>query len=82
MTSITRRHATLAGLALALTMGTGAVSAQTKWDMPTPYPDGNFHTVAQGSYRSFGILGTPIRSLTPTSPLNARNLIWAVVASP
>ena len=21
-----------------------AVSAQTKWDMPTPYPDGNFHT--------------------------------------
>jgi TRAP-type C4-dicarboxylate transport system substrate-binding protein len=19
-------------------------SAQTKWDMPTPYPDGNFHT--------------------------------------
>jgi TRAP-type C4-dicarboxylate transport system substrate-binding protein len=22
----------------------GAASAQTKWDMPTPYPDGNFHT--------------------------------------
>ena len=21
-----------------------ARSAQTKWDMPTPYPDGNFHT--------------------------------------
>jgi TRAP-type C4-dicarboxylate transport system substrate-binding protein len=21
-----------------------AASAQTKWDMPTPYPDGNFHT--------------------------------------
>lgn len=23
---------------------TTAASAQTKWDMPTPYPDGNFHT--------------------------------------
>ena len=23
---------------------TAAASAQTKWDMPTPYPDGNFHT--------------------------------------
>ncbi|MEK7438352.1 MAG: TRAP transporter substrate-binding protein [Pseudomonadota bacterium] len=22
----------------------GAAQAQTKWDMPTPYPDGNFHT--------------------------------------
>jgi TRAP-type C4-dicarboxylate transport system substrate-binding protein len=22
----------------------GGVQAQTKWDMPTPYPDGNFHT--------------------------------------
>ena len=22
----------------------GAAHAQTKWDMPTPYPDGNFHT--------------------------------------
>ncbi len=26
---------------LAISAG---VSAQTKWDMPTPYPDGNFHT--------------------------------------
>jgi TRAP-type C4-dicarboxylate transport system substrate-binding protein len=32
-----------AGLALAAAFGGGA-SAQTKWDMPTPYPDGNFHT--------------------------------------
>jgi TRAP-type C4-dicarboxylate transport system substrate-binding protein len=24
--------------------GISAASAQTKWDMPTPYPDGNFHT--------------------------------------
>ncbi|MEP7030497.1 MAG: TRAP transporter substrate-binding protein [Pseudolabrys sp.] len=32
-----------AGLVLAGAVATGA-SAQTKWDMPTPYPDGNFHT--------------------------------------
>ena len=29
------------GLAVALTT---AAAAQTTWDMPTPYPDGNFHT--------------------------------------
>ena len=34
---------TLAGLALAAGLTSGAF-AQTKWDMPTPYPDGNFHT--------------------------------------
>jgi TRAP-type C4-dicarboxylate transport system substrate-binding protein len=33
----------LAGLMLAGCLATAA-SAQTKWDMPTPYPDGNFHT--------------------------------------
>jgi TRAP-type C4-dicarboxylate transport system substrate-binding protein len=33
----------LTGLALAGAVATSA-SAQTKWDMPTPYPDGNFHT--------------------------------------
>lgn len=33
----------LAGLLLAGGIATAA-SAQTKWDMPTPYPDGNFHT--------------------------------------
>lgn len=32
----------LATVVLALA-GSGAL-AQTKWDMPTPYPDGNFHT--------------------------------------
>ena len=32
-----------AGLLLAGGLATAA-SAQTKWDMPTPYPDGNFHT--------------------------------------
>lgn len=30
--------------ALAATAVFGAAHAQTKWDMPTPYPDGNFHT--------------------------------------
>ncbi|HVZ50572.1 MAG TPA: TRAP transporter substrate-binding protein [Pseudolabrys sp.] len=33
----------LAGLVLAGSVATAA-AAQTKWDMPTPYPDGNFHT--------------------------------------
>jgi len=33
----------LAGIILAAGLATAA-SAQTKWDMPTPYPDGNFHT--------------------------------------
>ncbi|MGB6352054.1 MAG: TRAP transporter substrate-binding protein [Pseudolabrys sp.] len=32
-----------AGLLLACGIATAA-SAETKWDMPTPYPDGNFHT--------------------------------------
>ena len=31
------------GILLAGGIATSA-SAQTKWDMPTPYPDGNFHT--------------------------------------
>jgi TRAP-type C4-dicarboxylate transport system substrate-binding protein len=33
----------LAGLVLAGGLATAA-QAQTNWDMPTPYPDGNFHT--------------------------------------
>jgi TRAP-type C4-dicarboxylate transport system substrate-binding protein len=32
--------ASIAGLALA-----GTVQAQTRWDMPTPYGDGEFHTI-------------------------------------
>ena len=40
MTIVTRG---LLGLALAAGLATSA-AAQTKWDMPTPYPDGNFHT--------------------------------------
>jgi TRAP-type C4-dicarboxylate transport system substrate-binding protein len=30
--------------ALAAMALMGSAQAQTKWDMPTPYPDGNFHT--------------------------------------
>ena len=30
--------------ALAAAALIGGAQAQTKWDMPTPYPDGNFHT--------------------------------------
>jgi TRAP-type C4-dicarboxylate transport system substrate-binding protein len=40
MTKLVRAFA---GLLLAGGLATAA-SAQTKWDMPTPYPDGNFHT--------------------------------------
>ncbi len=35
--------ALLAGVAISA-FAAGAASAQTKWDMPTPYGDGNFHT--------------------------------------
>jgi TRAP-type C4-dicarboxylate transport system substrate-binding protein len=31
-------------MALAATALIGSAQAQTKWDMPTPYADGNFHT--------------------------------------
>ena len=37
------RRTLLAGAALAATLATGA-NAQTVWNMPTPYADGNFHT--------------------------------------
>jgi TRAP-type C4-dicarboxylate transport system substrate-binding protein len=33
----------VAAVAVAAFLSTAA-TAQTKWDMPTPYPDGNFHT--------------------------------------
>jgi TRAP-type C4-dicarboxylate transport system substrate-binding protein len=32
------------GVALAVGAGLGPAAAQTKWDMPTPYADGNLHT--------------------------------------
>jgi TRAP-type C4-dicarboxylate transport system substrate-binding protein len=37
------RHWLIGAFAGAAMMATGA-SAQTVWNMPTPYPDGNFHT--------------------------------------
>jgi len=40
---VTKYVRVFAGLMLAGCLATAA-SAQTKWDMPTPYPDGNFHT--------------------------------------
>lgn len=42
---MTSRHLLLAIAGCALALGAGAGRAQTKWDMPTPYPDGEFHTV-------------------------------------
>lgn len=41
MSFITTR---LAGLAIAAALVSLPAAAQTKWDMPTPYADGNFHT--------------------------------------
>jgi len=40
---VTKYVRVFTGLMLAGCLATAA-SAQTKWDMPTPYPDGNFHT--------------------------------------
>lgn len=34
-----------AAAAAALALGAGTACAQSKWDMPTPYSDGEFHTV-------------------------------------
>ncbi len=39
-----RRNFIAAIVGAAFVLGAGVASAQTKWDMPTPYPDGNFHT--------------------------------------
>ncbi len=38
------RRLVLGFSALALGLAWNAACAQTRWDMPTPYPDGNFHT--------------------------------------
>jgi len=40
-----RRAFIAAAVAGALTLATGVAQAQTKWDMPTPYSDGEFHTI-------------------------------------
>lgn len=39
-----RRTFLAAAVGAALALAAGSSLAQTKWDMPTPYPDGNFHT--------------------------------------
>jgi len=39
-----RRTFIAAAIGAAFTLVAGSAAAQTKWDMPTPYPDGNFHT--------------------------------------
>lgn len=39
------KHLLTLALSGALAGFFGAASAQTTWDMPTPYPDSNFHTV-------------------------------------
>ena len=41
---IHRRSFIAAAVAGAFMLATGTAQTQTKWDMPTPYPDGNFHT--------------------------------------
>ena len=38
-----RIHLNVAATAVAVAFA-GAAQAQTSWDMPTPYPDANFHT--------------------------------------
>ncbi|MBM3385613.1 MAG: TRAP transporter substrate-binding protein DctP, partial [Betaproteobacteria bacterium] len=40
-----RRTFIAAAVSGALILATGAAQAQTKWDMPTPYSDGEFHTI-------------------------------------
>jgi TRAP-type C4-dicarboxylate transport system substrate-binding protein len=40
-----RRTFIASAVAAALLAAAGAVQAQAKWDMPTPYPDGEFHTI-------------------------------------
>ena len=39
-----RRIALAVAAAASLAVGAGSALAQTKWDMPTPYSDGEFHT--------------------------------------
>ncbi|MSP95754.1 MAG: C4-dicarboxylate ABC transporter substrate-binding protein [Betaproteobacteria bacterium] len=41
---IQRRTFAAAAIGAAYALTAGSAAAQTKWDMPTPYPDGNFHT--------------------------------------
>ena len=68
----TRKSAFAVLSAAALAFVTSAPLAQTKWDMPTPYPDSNFHTknvrqfvddVAKGSGGKLQITVHPANSL-------------------
>ncbi|MCA0399855.1 MAG: TRAP transporter substrate-binding protein [Proteobacteria bacterium] len=40
----TKNEAAALALATGLTLAALPAGAQTKWDFPTPYPDGNYHT--------------------------------------
>ncbi len=63
---------TAVAAALGIMFAAGAAQAQTKWDMPTPYPDSNFHTknirqfvdeVAKGTGGKLQITVHPANSL-------------------
>ncbi len=67
-----RRTFLAAAVGAAFALAAGAVQAQTKWDMPTPYPDSNFHTknvrqfadeVAKGTGGKLQITVHPANSL-------------------
>jgi len=63
--------------ALLFSLVLGTAQAQTKWDMPTPYSDGEFHTrnvkafveevqkVTQPIQPIIEVLTTPIPVITP-----------------
>jgi TRAP-type C4-dicarboxylate transport system substrate-binding protein len=67
-----RRNFLAAAVGAAFAMAAGTAQAQMKWDMPTPYPDSNFHTknirqfaddVAKGTGGKLQITVHPANSL-------------------
>jgi TRAP-type C4-dicarboxylate transport system substrate-binding protein len=67
-----RRTFVAAAVGVAVALAAGAARAQMKWDMPTPYPDTNFHTknirqfaddVAKGTGGKLQITVHPANSL-------------------
>ena len=67
-----RRTFLAAAVGAAFAIAAGAAQAQVKWDMPTPYPDSNFHTknirqfaddVAKGTGGKLQITVHPANSL-------------------
>ena len=67
-----RRTFMAAAIGAAFALAAGTVQAQMKWDMPTPYPDSNFHTknirqfaddVAKGTGGKLQITVHPANSL-------------------